>query len=618
MDGNSRNGRNGAYTSLNRPTSHLEMDDADAESLLSHHRTGSQPHVKHYDRKDSWNQLVKTGTLKFFITLFFGGVLCICLKAWEGFRTPIALSDYNVRIFNALTIAISICLGLNLLASLKRYAVILRWSILTKSYVSMEVFDLILGIDELTNVAKLLALSVPGLRRQRWLMGGSHLEKKVKSGTNGWYPFVCCIWLLLNIGSQVLVASLSLFWPMEPYRCQLARYGDVAVADLTRWTNESTPENPYEAAWRYGMDAQSWEPHTASDPIEDLSTLPGTPVYRGDGDYRYHFFYRNPDHPFDDYALTNRSIHTRATCHQLQTDGKWLNADKSLMAATLNGQPLKVPIPAQGVEAISWIGHTDKRRDCGPRCAELTVMQLKDDKGHVNKTSLWYCKNEVLNVEQKPDDRMEGMNFDGTRVNGTDMFAKIAAGAISWTGFRMNKWNDTQWRLYPQGTLWSPEHDANTTEIEDIIMRHTIGAIAAFDDHGIRYNISINDRQCDRKSQRLNVGWRYVTVILGSIALIQLSALCYLLARANKTIIRDSSFFSTAALLKPVIDVLRGEEGVMSMSGHQIKNHDLLRNRRIRYSYKSGMPGTPKRITVSFEDEDKGTMKKRWPSGQYT
>ena len=75
-----------------------------------------------------------------------------------------ALSTADVRMFNAVTIAISICLGLNLLSSLKRYAMILRWSILTKSYVSMEVFDLILGIEELTNVVKLMRLSLPSLR----------------------------------------------------------------------------------------------------------------------------------------------------------------------------------------------------------------------------------------------------------------------------------------------------------------------------------------------------------------------------------------------------------------------------------------------------------------------
>ena len=97
-----------------------------------------------------------------------------------------------------------------------------------------------------------------------------------------------------------------------------------------------------------------------------------------------------------------------------------------------------------------------------------------------------------------------------------------------------------------------------------------------------------------------------------------ISALCYSLASANRKAVRDASFSSTAILLKPVIDALRGEERVMPMNGHQTKDHNVLKNRRIRYSYKSGMPGMPKRITVSFKDENKGTHKKQRPSGQYT
>jgi hypothetical protein len=58
-----------------------------------------------------------------------------------------------------------------------------------------------------------------------------------------------------------------------------------------------------------------------------------------------------------------------------------------------------------------------------------------------------------------------------------------------------------------------------------------------------------------------------------------ISALCYSLARANRTTIRDANFSHTAMFYKPMIDVLRGEEGVISISRHQIKNHNVLKNR---------------------------------------
>ena len=235
----------------------------------------------------------------------------------------------------------------------------------------------------------------------------------------------------------------------------------------------------------------------------------------------------------------------------------------------------------------------------------------------INKTSLWSCTNDVSEVEEKPDNRMTGVTVNKTRILGTDEFAKTAAGAISWTGFSMNNWTDRQFRVYPRGTPWSPGNETDTTEIENIIMRHTIGAIAAFDDHGIRYDIHINDKDCDRKSQRLNVGWRWIALILGSIVLIQLVALCYLLAFANRTIIRDASYFSTAMLLRPVLKVLDGESGVMAMSGAELKNHDKLRDRKIWYDYIEGRHGEAKEVTVSFEDEIKGHKRKKWGSGQY-
>lgn len=619
--------RDGSYTALNRPVSRLEIEEADGESLLSHRRTGSKSSVVHYDRMDSWNSVVKTGTNKLFLTIFFGGVLCLCLRSWEGFGKPIPLDDWDVRVFNGLTIAISICLGLNLLASLKRYAVILRWSILTKTYVSMEVFDLILGIDELTNVTKLLAMSIPGLRRQKWLLRSSYLRKGTRSGMNAWYPFVCCIWLLLNIGSQVLVASLSLFWPMKPFQCELGTYGNVSLADLTQWNTTGDSRNAKEAAWRYGMDAQSWDPIDITDtlaPIQDLSAFPGTPILRGNSFYEYRFYYRNPEHPYDDYSLSNRSVQVRATCDQLVTDGEIRGTGLDTHVVVIDqGQPRNVSIPGYGEGSIVYIAHLEEEGDCEPRCNRITVLQLKND-FTINATSLWECKNQVDEVVQKDDKRMAGKSINETLLKGTDEFATIAAGAVAWTGFIQNRWKDRQWRVYPRGTRWSPDHKASTADVADVIMRHTIGAIAAFDDHGNNFTININNHTCDKLNQRLEVRWLWIGVILGAIALIQLTALWYLLSYADRSIVRDASYFSTAMLLKPVLKELDGELGVMAMSGAQIKNHEKLQGRRIKYDYKGDRYDLVREVTISFEDEigqpkKQGRPKKQiWPSGSYT
>jgi hypothetical protein len=84
-------------------------------------------------------------------------------------------------------LGMSLGLGLNLASSLKRYAVILRWYLLARRYVSLEVFDLILGLETLTKVAKLMIISLPGIRKVKllnklpWFREASTLRPGTKS-----------------------------------------------------------------------------------------------------------------------------------------------------------------------------------------------------------------------------------------------------------------------------------------------------------------------------------------------------------------------------------------------------------------------------------------------------
>lgn len=606
------------------------MEQGDEEALLPADHNQRRRSTRHYEQMDSWKRLARIGIIKFLMTVFFGASLCLCLKAWEGFHRSIPLSKHDIRIFNALTIGISICLGLNLLTSLKRYAVFLRWAILTMFWVPVEIFDLILGIDELTNVARLFVLSIPILSRHRWLRGTSRPWKDAQPYTKLKFATVCSVWLLINIGSQVLVASLSLFWPTEAYTCPLTKYGSVSVADLTKWSIEETRERnftSYEAAWRYGMEAQAWSNVSITEPPPDLSQLPGTPIYRGDGFYEYRFFYRNPDRLYSDYLQSDRGIKAEASCTKYNvvnvTDlPRKEKADPSGFNVEVNlpGQETttNITIPEYGYGMLVYIG--SKTYDCGPRCSQVTVFQSEPDSGDLKTaipdSSLWLCKNEVSEIYQLSNGTSHsGKEEKDERIVGTDGFARIAAGAIAWTGISENNWYDRQWRLYTQRTPFSPPYIPETSEVEEFLERFSIGAIASFDDHGIRYNVTINNETCDEDSQKINVNWHYVLSILGAICGIQLAALCYLLARANKSIVRDSSYFSVAMLLQPVLKVIQ-LPGRMAMTGLELKDHALLRDRNIRYDFKE-LPDKTRQVTVWFEDEWKGHMRKKWPSGDY-
>jgi hypothetical protein len=148
-----------------------------------------------------------------------------------------------------------------------------------------------------------------------------------------------------------------------------------------------------------------------------------------------------------------------------------------------------------------------------------------------------------------------------------------------------------------------------------MLMRFTIGAVAAFDDHGIRYNIT-NQFVVPSIGQQLEPDWPYIFSILGGICGIQFFALCLLVVFANRTIVRDDSFFSMAMLLSPVVSRI-GATG-MTLSGEEIKDHPKLKWKKIRYDYREGKDGEPNEVDIFFEGKDKKESRRSWAQGRYS
>ena len=618
--------KGGAYTYLSTPAS-PDLEEGHHPHHHHHHH-----HVKRFDHNESRKKLLKTGASKLLISIFFSAAICLCLKAWEGFRTPVVLSKTDVRIFNALLIGLSLCLGLNILASLKHYAATFRWSFLTRRYVSLEVFDLILHLSSLAKVTKLMIISSPGfrgrtfLRRFRWF-------KDVRDDGTKWMWLACLMWLSINIGSQILVALLSLFWPMSNSEVPLLTYGNVTVADLNTWYVETNPdpekdsmanETSLEAAWMFGMEAMVYPEYTLGDVQKDFSNMPGTPLYKGNGSYSYSFFNREPTHQYTNYLLSSRDVSAVTTCEQLEVrgNGTVIDTDKEVKefgSMYIEGKESgkgwdKYAIPEQASGAITWIASVYEF--CGPRCTNFTVLQYGFD-DRVPTTSLFLCNSTLNNVTKATgkSDITTHNDADNAAVYGSDDFARIAAGAIGWTGIPWNNWIDRQTRSYSQGSKWSPAKVVSKQEVEDMLMRFTIGAVAAFDDHGIRYNMTAQ-HVVPTQGQQLDVDWSYIFSILGGICGIQFFALCLMVIFANRTIVRDDSFFSMAMLLSPVVERI-GKVG-MNMSGEEIKDHPKLKWKKIRYDYREGKNGEPNQVDIFFEGKDQKDARKSWAPGSYS
>jgi hypothetical protein len=613
--------KGGAYAQLNSST--LDVEDGIQYKKQRHHAH----HAKRFDHNEARKNLMKTGGGKLLITFLFSAGMCLTLKGWEGFTHPVVLSRIDVRIFNSLTIGISLCLGLNLLASLKHYASFFRWSFLARRYVSLEVFDLILHFGSLAKVTKLMVISMPGLRGKKWLRRFRWFKDVRDDGTK-WMWLACLVWLSINIGSQILVALLSLFWPMNNSEIPLLVPGDVSVADLNVWYVDTSPpeddvnslvnQTSLEAAWTFGTEAMAYPVFDLKDIQNDLSGLPGTPIYKADGVYHYRFFNRDPARPYTNYLSSSRNVSAVATCEQLEIgndtvvdagdDGLYVNARRS---GEQEWTQYYLTEAASG--SVTWTASVAEH--CGPRCTNFTVLQNEGNK--VNKTSLFFCNSTLTDIYQAyaANDITTRSAADSAAVYGNDNFARIAAGAIGWTGIPWNSWLDRQSRSYSQGSKWSPAVNVNAAQVEDMLMRFTIGAVAAFDDHGIKYTLT-HQTVVPSQGQQLDVDWPYVLCILGGICFIQLLALCLLVLFANRTIVRDDSYFSMAMLLRPVVMKI-GESG-LNMSGEEIKDHRALRWRRIKYDYKEGEAGSPNQVTISWEGRDPRESRGSWAAGSYS
>ncbi|KAH8727574.1 hypothetical protein GQ44DRAFT_611462 [Phaeosphaeriaceae sp. PMI808] len=581
-------------------------------------------HIKRFDHNESRKKLFKTGGTKFLITLLFSSLICICLKSWEGFGSPTVLSKIDVRIFNAVTIFLSLCLGLNLLSSLKHYANTFRWTFLARRYMSLEVFELILQSNSLVKITKLMFISMPGIRGQSYFRKLKCFRDARDDGTK-WMWLVCLLWLSINLGSQVLVALLSLFWPMENSLIPLMIQGNVSVADLKVWyidTDPTSNETSMEAAWMFGMEAMVYPEFMMNETRKDLSTLPGTPLYQGNNSWEYRFFNRDPSHPYTNYVLSERKVQSMTTCEQLEVHGDVVDDGpdmKKFGSMYIEGKAkghewTKYKLPELAAGSVTWIASVDAF--CGSRCTNFTVLQTRDN-DTIKDSGLFLCNNtlsEISKAHGKGDITIRN-DADSHSVYGSDDFARIAAGSIGWTGIPWNNWTDRQTRSYSQGSKWSPAKVVTTNDVENMLMRFTVGAVAAFDDHGIRYNLT-NQHTRPTQGQQLDVDWPWVLCILCSICGIQLTALCLLVIFAHRTIVRDESFFSMAMLLSPVISRI-GRAG-MNLSGREIKDHPKLKWKKIRYDYREGQNGQPNQVDIFFEGRDQKEGRKSWAQGSYS
>jgi hypothetical protein len=178
---------------------------------------------REYSHKRQRNRLWRLTIGEFILTL------AICL-AYFGVLYAYSKKPFiNVaqrRRFNALTTGIALLLGVNLAASLRSYAKLLRWRMLAICYRPLETFDLVMGCDSLMNVTKLLWKARD--HKHRWLPSRTQI--------------LCALWLLVHLAVTILVGIIGLNYNLDNSADYvLLKSGNTSILNLDALSSGNYP-----------------------------------------------------------------------------------------------------------------------------------------------------------------------------------------------------------------------------------------------------------------------------------------------------------------------------------------------------------------------------------------
>jgi hypothetical protein len=512
--------------------------------------------------------------------------------------------------FNALVMSLSILLSLNLAASLSGYARMMRWRWLANRYWNIQDFELILSSDSQMQVLRFLWL---GRSQGRWC-----IPNRIQ--------FFCVSWLSINIAFQVFTALVGLTYSIDISSDFVeTEMGMVSIVDLRliypRTEYESAEfEDQAGAANAFGIEGGSYG-FMNNTPVADQVFSETYYTNSVETTFWYRFMDQNPYDNNQTPDVTLRTISTTAICEEFKVlSGGYANSDYVTYLDTNLEENVTTLVPLPLAEPGCGTGMSHENKTCGPRCTTTMLLLSADNKTGSAPHPLWFqCNNTVSQVNNT--DRYA----DSSHYQMADEQARLWAGAIGFSGFsKVDAGSDLEYVLYDYETDWSPnsilDGGANSAVISEIMMWFTAGAIAVDDNLGPRVNVT---GLYPIQGQVVNVDWKWSIATLAGIPGCQFLILIAVLIWANKVIIKDTSYSSTALMLRRVVEKL-GDKGSL-LTGDEIA--ETLGNYRLKYALRdlpqSGTQdrGLEKDVVrhVDFVEEEEGLNRAdaRMVSGLY-
>ena len=531
-----------------------------------------------YDRGRQRGRLWRLSIGEFLVTL----ALCLAIFGLLfGYHRKATLDRDQKRWFNALVTGLSVALGINLAASLRSYAKMLRWRLLAGTYRSLSQFELLLGADSQTNILQLFWTEFSRSDRR---------HKFIPSGTQ----ILCVLWIVINLAATIIVACLGLTYGLDQSNSFVStQRGPTSIID---WSYFGTADGLQQAQ---SMGNQAYESYPPINAFQASNEIAGQYEAVGDGFSRYWFTDYNPQDSYQN-VQTYRYVNTYAQCEAHEV----VEGNEGYLPYVVyrNGSHnvrvnFPTPVTSDGGNPGGLVFISELNETCGPRCTNVNVFQAKSDPNDVedqffgvifttvSKAQFFTCNNTVSEVMNVP-------SYDHAKDYAmSDYYARVLAGAVGWSG-ETPRGDSQQYKLYDETTnvvqsTWSHATNASTAvQVASIISGFSAGAMAQANTAASpATKVAYGDKPI--YADYLKVDWPWAGGLLGAIPIIHFGSLLMVIMWANKAVIKDDSHLAVAKLYYPLIQRL-GDHGCIMRGEHIVKK---LGDPQVVYGWKEGDSG---------------------------
>ncbi|KAH0843076.1 hypothetical protein FOPE_07854 [Fonsecaea pedrosoi] len=528
-------------------------------------------------------------------------ILCVVyFGILYAYSKKLTISVPQRREFNALTTGVSLLLGVNLAASLRSYAKLLRWRILAACYRPLETFDLVMGCDSLMNVIKLLWKARN--RERRYLPSRTQV--------------LCVLWLLVHLAVTVLVGIIGLNYNLDTSNDYvLTRKGETSIVDLNALSTGDYPAD-LAATQEWGVRGETATVlNYNSDVVESMQSY-----FSSSDGYTYYYFQDQNADDSDQVIVSTRYIESQAYCQSYDViQGVYGNL--SYIVYHDGDKHVNKSLPASpgpgGLLTMSKLNST-----CGSGCVEIHTFQAAayPDGGIYDDGigTYFVCNNTVVSLEEALWDVLvcvfpifAPLNLTGWVAIYTpscsvqltssqpqvgdaynevtidyEIYAivgRMLAGAIGWSDNPPTADGKEEYAVYTNSSQVGFLGAAGPLEMADLISSFTMGAISFMDNSPAMWRKTVTSTRQPIAAQVLKVTWRYAGTILAVIPFIHFCTLVAVILWANKAIIKDDSHLAIAKVYHTLLAQL-GDRGCL-LRGDELVS--VLGNPHVAYGWQA-------------------------------